>query len=70
MGDHLTYDAVCSWLSERGLVSAISEDMVAKAMATRGEPRPLVLNRLGALDDGELQSHSQRSQDCLWPSHR
>ncbi|WP_040612440.1 GspE/PulE family protein [Oceanicaulis sp. HTCC2633] len=56
MGDHLTYDAVCSWLSERGLVSAISEDMVAKAMATRGEPRPLVLNRLGALDDGELQS--------------
>jgi general secretion pathway protein E len=56
MNTAVSYDQVTQWLEERGLIGSISQDMVDKAMSTRREPRPLVLNRLGALDDADLQA--------------
>ena len=49
------YTRVLEWLKAREKLAPVSEETVTRAEAERGEPRPLVLNRLGALDDADLQ---------------
>lgn len=50
------YDDVLAWLTVRGKIAPVSEDMLGRTSTEKREPRVLSLNRLGALDDSDLQA--------------
>lgn len=50
------YEDVLAWLEARDKIAPISEDIVERTIAEKREARVLALNRLGALDDGDLQA--------------
>lgn len=50
------HERVLEWLRLNAGLSASAEALAVKATGTTGEPLPLVLNRLGAVSDTDLQS--------------
>ena len=49
------YTAVIAWLEGQGLIREVSPDAVRRTCRETREPVPLVLNRLGAVDDDALR---------------